>query len=160
MSSRTTTEKQRRRLLAAREERAREENPGQEETWEEQEARIRAALINARENENQRRAEVAASVTEEDRIYEAGIRTLSSLADRERSLAQLRARFPNASAELVERAFEKGDEIREKGADVALLYRQDQITKQAALQAIEEAFPGFALDVYEAALGMGMFLTR
>lgn len=140
MSNRTT-EKQRRRLAAVREERAREEYQRQMDAWLE------------------RVAESAVSY-EERRICEAGFEEAFTLSRRDDSLDRLRARFADAPADLLERAYDQGVELREKGADVALLYRRNQITELAALEAIEAAFPGFSIRLYKDALGQGMFLTR
>jgi hypothetical protein len=141
MSNKTTTEKQRRRLLADREESAREEYQRQIEAW-------------------QARVAVAAIPAEEDRIYEAAVRMIYSYSDRDRSLDQLRADFPNASDDVLERAYDTAVKLLSKSAEVATLYRPNQITHLAALQAIEEAFPRFSRHLYEAALGAGMFVTR
>ena len=142
MTSRTTTEKQRRRRLAAEEERAREEYQRQMGAWRE---RVAAERVTEGEAEQ---------------VYVAGIEAIYRYSDRDRSLDLLRASFPNASDEFLERAFDKSAEILSTSADIAMLYRRDQLSKLMALREIERVFPGFSQHLYEAALAAGMFLTR
>jgi hypothetical protein len=142
MSSRTTTEKQRRRMLAAREERTREEDQRQMEAWKE---RVAAERL---------------TDTEEEQVQVAAINAIYRYSDRDRSVGLLRASFPNASEEFLEINYDKSTEIRDKSADIALLYRRDQLSLGMALLEIERVFPGFSNHFYEEALAAGLFLTR